>query len=153
MEIYIRGSSTDELISLVTCGDVGIQQAVIIPKKFYPLILEKLDQFKFSDEHKTESWSIWQATRKLQSFLGNRCSKEFLEQYLTRHPELFNEISKPGLYLDYSPTVRLAIRLYELEILPRDIEQNLSNPFLIMLLMEMTFMSLKTKSFKKSLRY
>jgi hypothetical protein len=120
MEIYIQGSSTDELTDLVTCGDVGIQQAVIVPKKFYFLILKKLEQFKFSEKHKTESWSSWEATRRLQSFLSSRCSKDFLELYLSKHPGLLDDIAKPPLYLDYSPAVRLVIRLHELEILPEE---------------------------------
>jgi energy-coupling factor transporter ATP-binding protein EcfA2 len=120
MEIYIQGSSAEELTGLVTCGDVGIQQAVIIPKKFYPLILKKLEQFKFSDKHKTESWAIWEAKRRLHSFLSNRCSKEFLELYLGKHAKLLEDISNPGLYLDHSPDVRLVIRLHELNLLPED---------------------------------
>lgn len=120
MEVYIQGCSTDELTGTVTCGDVGIQQAVVVPQKFFPLILKKLEQFKISSLHKTESWAVWEAKRKLHSFLSNRCSEEFLRQYIERHNGLIAQISKPQLYLDYSPEVRLVIRLHELGLLPED---------------------------------
>lgn len=77
-----------------------------------------MEQFRFSSIHKTESWAIWEAKRKLHSFLSTRCTKEFLEQYLRKHSELLDQISKPELYLDYSPEVRLVIRLHELKLLP-----------------------------------
>jgi len=118
LEIYIQGSAVEEMMSVITCGDIGIQKAVIIPIKFYSLILKKLKQFKFSRIHKTESWAIWEANRRLHSFLSSRCSKEFLELYLQRNPSVLEDIASPGLYLEYSPTVRLVVKLYELKLLP-----------------------------------
>ena len=35
LEIYIQGSPTEDLIGQVTCGDVGLEKAVIIPKSTF----------------------------------------------------------------------------------------------------------------------
>lgn len=40
--------------------------------------------------------------------------------YLKHHPELLEEVSEPGLFLDSVPEVRLAERLHELGLLPED---------------------------------
>jgi len=51
--IYIRGSAPDRLIEQVTCGDVGIERAVVVPKVLFPLMLGKLLEFKSSKDYKT----------------------------------------------------------------------------------------------------
>ena len=43
LEIYLQGSSTDDLMEQVTCGDVGLEKAVIIPKGLFPFMLRHLD--------------------------------------------------------------------------------------------------------------
>ncbi|MEP7376179.1 MAG: restriction endonuclease [Chitinophagaceae bacterium] len=120
LEIYIQGSSPEELTGAVTCGNVGLEKSVVLGRKFFPLIITKLKNFKSSTRHKTELWSTWEAKRRLHSFLANRCSREFLQLYLAENPEVLQDITKPELYLEYSPSVKLVIRLNDLGILPND---------------------------------
>lgn len=118
--IYIQGSAPEKLVEQVTCGDVGIERAVVVPKPLFSMMLSKLDSFAPSTSYKSPSLSVWGMRRALQGFLARRCSKDFLSVYLQHHPELLVDVSEPGLFLDSVPEVRLAERLHELGLLPED---------------------------------
>jgi energy-coupling factor transporter ATP-binding protein EcfA2 len=118
--IYVRGSDIDKLMEQVTCGDMQIEGAVILPKSLYGLLIERLNAYKASSSYKTEWLSTWGAKRSLLRFLGKRCGREFLEMYLAQSPQVIESISKPSLYLDYSPEVDLVLRLFSLGLLTED---------------------------------
>lgn len=118
--IFVQGSAPDKLIEQVTCGDVGIEKAVIIPKALFPLTLGRLREFSISKKYKSEWLSAWSAKSALQGFLARRCSKEFLSLYLQKNPDLLDKVSEPGLYLSAVSEVDLAVRLHEFELLPED---------------------------------
>jgi hypothetical protein len=118
--IYIQGSAPEKLVEQVTCGEVGIERAVVVPKPLFSMMLSKLGSFAPSKSYKSPSLSAWGSRRALQGFLARRCSKDFLSLYLKHHPELLEEVSEPGLFLDSVPEVRLAERLHEFGLLPED---------------------------------
>ena len=118
--IYIQGSTPERLIDQVTCGDVGIERAVVVPKPLFPQMLEKLAQVLESKSYKAPWLSAFGAKRNLQGFLARRCSKEFLSLYLQHNPSLLEQVSEPGLFLDTVPEVRLAKRLHEFGLLPEE---------------------------------
>jgi len=118
--IFIKGSALERLVDQVTCGDVGIEKAVVIPKSLYLQMLARLEEFSQSSSYKSAWLSTFGAKRNLQGFLARRCSKEFLSLYLERNPSLLDQVSQPGLFLDTVPEVRLAKRLHEFGLLPED---------------------------------
>jgi hypothetical protein len=118
--VYIRGSAVERLVDQVTCGDVGIEKAVVVPKPLFPLMLTRLREFSQSKSYKSEWLSAWGAKRALQDFLARRCSKEFLLLYLEQNPGLLDQVAVPGLFLDTVPEVRLAERLHEFGLFPDD---------------------------------
>lgn len=118
LKIYIHGSDPEKILSQVTCGDVDIEKAVVIPKSLFSMMLSKLDSFSLSKAFKYTGNAEWHANRELQDFLSYRCSKEFLELYQQTHTDLLVRIANPGLYLQVASEVRLAIRLHEFGILP-----------------------------------
>jgi len=118
--IFIQGSSPDRLVEQVTCGDVGIEKAVVVPKSLFPQMLTKLSELSRDKSYKSEWLSKFGARRDLQGFLARRCSKEFLSLYLQNNPGLLDQASKPGLFLDTVPEVRLAERLQEFGLLPEE---------------------------------
>jgi hypothetical protein len=118
--IYIRGSAPESLLDQVTCGDVGIERAVVVPKSLYPLMLTKLGESLASKSYKSAGFAAWGARWTLQGFLSRRCSKEFISLYLEHHADLLDRVSEPGLFLDSVPEVRLAERLHEFGLLPED---------------------------------
>ena len=122
--IFIQGSAPEWLVNRVTCGDVGIEKAVVVPKSLFPQMLAKL---KIMSQHKLygSAWlSAFRAKWALQGFLAYRCSREFLSMYLQKDPDLLNQVSIPGLYLNAVPEVRLAERLHEFSLLPEENRKN-----------------------------
>jgi hypothetical protein len=109
--IFLLGSATENLIQQVTCGDVGIEKAVVVPKPLFPQVIARLAEFTASDKYKSEYLASWGAKRSLHSFLTRRCSKEFLALYLQAKPDLVNKVCNPGLRLYFSSEVELAVRL------------------------------------------
>ncbi|MGH1404359.1 MAG: hypothetical protein ACRBDL_08945 [Alphaproteobacteria bacterium] len=118
--IFLSGSSTENLMSQVTCGNVGIEKAVVVPKSLFPTIISRLRDFSESDKYKVQWLSLWGAKRSLYRFLANRCSKEFLTLYIEQDQGILNVISEPGLSLSFSPEVDLIVRLHELALLPEE---------------------------------
>ncbi|RKS03353.1 hypothetical protein [Flavobacterium sp. 102] len=120
IEIFLHGSSTDQLLDKITCGDMGVRNAIIVPGQMYILILEKLKRYKKTKRYKVEFMSTWGAKRKLFNFLARRCSEKFLKMYVEENPKILEEVTNPSQYLDNSPEVALAITLHSKGLLPED---------------------------------
>lgn len=118
--IFLSGSSTENLTSQVTCGNVGFEKAVVVPKSLFPMIVARLREFSASDMYKVEWMSSWGARWTLHRFLASRCSKEFLALFLEQSPETLERVSKPRLSLSAVPEVDLAVRLHEFGLLPEE---------------------------------
>lgn len=118
--IFLLGSATENLIGQITCGNVGIEQAVLVPKQLYPQMIARLAEFTASEKYKSRHLALWGAKWSLYSFLTRRCSKEFLAMYLHTNPELIENVCHPGLYLNASSEVPLAMRLHEFGLLPEE---------------------------------
>ena len=118
--IFLLGSATENLIEQVTCGDVGIERAVMVPKPLYPQMIARLAEFTASEKYKSQHLASWGAKWSLHSFLTRRCSKEFLALYLQTNPELVNKVCRPGLRLNFSSEVNLAVRLNDFGLLHED---------------------------------
>lgn len=123
LEIFLSGSDVEKLVSQITCGDVGLEQAVIVPKSLWTIVIRRLSNFTSSQVYKTNSWSKWGVKRMLLSFLSRRCTSGFLEQYIIHNPDFLASIVNPGLYLAYSPEIELIVRFFELKILPEEIRR------------------------------
>ena len=118
--IFIHGTVADKLMRQVTCGDVGMENAIIIPRALFPVVLFKLRQFRSDKTYRSANLSAWDAESKLQGFLARRCSNEFLLLYLNERPDLLERVSEPGLFLSAVAEVDLAVRLHEFGLLPED---------------------------------
>lgn len=112
--IFLSGSSTENMTSQVTCGNVGVEKAVVVPKSLFPMMVARLREFSASDKYKVQWMSSWGARRTLYRFLAIRCSKEFLELYLDQDPDILERVSEPSQTLSFSPEVILAVRLHRL---------------------------------------
>lgn len=118
LEIYLQGSPTDDLMEQVTCGDVGLEKAVIIPKGLYPLMLRRMDEYSSSPKYKSPAYASWGAKSRIMDFLARRCAKDFLAFYMEKHPDLPERVAEPGLMLSAVSEVDLAARLHSFGLLP-----------------------------------
>ncbi len=116
--IYVQGSPIERLMGQVTCGDVGLERAVVLPKTLFPLVLRRVSDQAPTTDYKSPVLASWDSRRRVDRFLSSRCSKEFLVLYAKEHPDVFDRVSKPGLFLSAVEEVDLAIRLHELGLLP-----------------------------------
>lgn len=124
LEIFLSGSSTETLTLQITCGNVGVEKAVVVPKALFPMMVARLREFSASDKYKVQWLSSWGARRTLYRFLADRCSKEFLALYLEQNPNILKRVSEPGLSLSAVPEVDLAVRLHGFGLLPEENRKN-----------------------------
>lgn len=118
--IYVHGSPVHKLLQQVTCGDIGLERAVALPKGLFPLVLKRLDEASADPQYKAPWLSEWMGRGRILSFLASRCSREFLQLYLQHDPEVLQKVSEPGMFLHAVSEVDLAIRLHELKLLPEE---------------------------------
>ena len=118
IDILIQGTEPERLLGLITCGEVGLEKAVVVPRTLFPQIIEKLRLLRQGNSNTTESFSTSRAKNSLHSFLASRCSPRFLSLYLQHDSDLLTEVSRPGLLLYAVSEVPLAKRLHELGLLP-----------------------------------
>ena len=75
--IYLQGAPLRQLLHQVTCGDLGFENAVRVPRSLFPLMLRRLQEVP--SEPKDPAGRGGMAL--LDSFLARRCGREFLGQY------------------------------------------------------------------------
>src|SRR3546814_19193565 len=73
--VFLAGSDVERLSQQVTCGNVGIERAVVLPAKLFPQMIDRLSSYQSSPDFKTTWLSQWSARRTLYSFLAARCRK------------------------------------------------------------------------------
>ena len=117
MDIYMEGAPPDKLLATITCGDIGLKGAVVVPQSLYELVEEKFSAFVDGSSARLQTkW--WEREGRVDRFLAGRCDRAFLEFYLRRHPQILERVSSPGLFLYAVSEVDLALRLFEFGLLP-----------------------------------
>ena len=118
LAVFVAGSDPNKLVAQITCGDVGIERATIVPRSLFSEVMGKLDELDEVAQCHPDDLTRDTATRGLLAFLARRCSDEFLQLYLDRHPDLLDQVSEPGMSLNYVPEVPLVLRLHVFDLLP-----------------------------------
>jgi energy-coupling factor transporter ATP-binding protein EcfA2 len=116
LEIYIHGSDVDKLLEQVTCGDVNLTKAVVLPKSLFSLILEKLKYYNRTSRHKTEFTAVWYAKKNLLDFLSRRCSENFLKLYVKKNPGILDQVTQLDLLSYSTPELDLAVALFRSQL-------------------------------------
>ena len=117
LEVFLLGSSPEDLVRQVTCGEVGYENAVVLRKTFFPLVLRRLDELTEIGTSMNRRNYLWTARQLVHGFLARRCTREFLSLYIEAHPELPDHVASPGLFLSAVSELDVALRLHELGLL------------------------------------
>lgn len=118
MGIFLAGTSVENLMKQVVCGDVPVEGAVRVPKALFEQVLARLAEFTGGESNASRYMANWHNKWALHAFLTRRCSKEFLALYIQTNPGLVDQVSRPGLILSAVSEVNIAVRLHEFELLP-----------------------------------
>jgi hypothetical protein len=113
--IYVHGSPADRLMAQITCGDVGLERAVVIPKNLFPLVRKRL--VTYCTDEAASRVSMSDRRSRVDNFLSYRCSKDFLTLYI-EDQEVLRRVADPGLALDACSEVSLAVQLHKCGVLP-----------------------------------
>jgi hypothetical protein len=116
--IFVEGTAIKQLLSKVTCGDVGIQNAVIVSRSLFPQMLRRLNEIRGDGAAGSPWHTTFNAREAMINFLTFRCSKEFLAYFLPHHPDILTRVAEPWLSLETAPEVHLATRLHQSGLLP-----------------------------------
>lgn len=108
---FVASSDVSELLRTVTCGDLAIEGAIVLPRSLYEEVANRIVDARPFDAN----GSLWGWDSLRSSFLARRCDQEFLEVITTREPQLIDRVFDIGLYLDaYRHRIPLARRLLSL---------------------------------------
>jgi hypothetical protein len=105
MGIYLAGAPLDRLMSQVTCGEVGIQNAVVVPQALFGTVLSRILE-------ETKHFRV-----KIRGFLATRCDRIFLDRYLESDKQILDSLKVPDGYIDR----RLAFAFFRAGLLPEAI--------------------------------
>lgn len=109
----LTGFPLEVLMREVTCGDLGVQGALVVGPAHYDTVLERLDSPLPSPLQQR-----WQERSRRTSFLATRCDKAFLTQWCGRNPKVLDELAQPGLMLQAVAANELVARLNEFGLFP-----------------------------------
>lgn len=115
VHFLVEGYGTEALLAQTTCGDTGLQNAVVLPESLWPLVMDRLD------EPLAEGDDRWRQHNRRRSYLANRCVPAFQTAYVERHPGLLGKLARPGLMLEFDSDNDLVVSLHANRVLPEAI--------------------------------
>jgi hypothetical protein len=115
--IYLRGSAIDELINQISCGDVGLEHALVVPRGLYGTVLTKLRAYAETLPGKVRLRDEW---GRINMFLARRCDNEFLGLCVPELPIILDRVANPPLALESATEVDVAVRLFEAGLFPEE---------------------------------
>lgn len=104
IDIYLGGVKPEKLIREITCGETGLEGAVVIPHSRYDRVIASLDALTNEDAR--------------YMFLAYRCDREFLELYVARNTGFIDSLLNFGSFMGSVREVSVIARLHELDLLP-----------------------------------
>lgn len=112
------GFPLEVLLQEVTCGDLGVRGAVIVPVSSYRVVLDRLEEPLPSGDES------WRARSRRATFLSTRCDAQFLRMWLDRDPRRLGSLAVPGLMLESDSDNELVARLNEMGLYPEEMRES-----------------------------
>ena len=119
IDIFVQGTEPERILRQVTCGEVGLENTVVVPSSLFPQMLLKLGelQSRLAERPATHP-DIWTEIL-LHTFLSRRCSSGFLRAYLDCYPSELDKFRDPNAFHS-SMEIDVAVRLFEFGLLPEE---------------------------------
>lgn len=92
IEHLLFGMPLESLLDEITCGDVGIEGAIIVDSRHYAIVLDRIRGSVVSDQQNFSSW-----TDPRWRFLTDRCTVDFLRSWVDENPMEVQSISTANL--------------------------------------------------------
>ena len=107
LKVFIEGLEDIQVLNQLDCGSGAAKGTlVLVPPSLYGLVAKRVSNMRTS-----WTWRNWFETRRWKHFLGNRCSKQFLEEYLVVDGELIERCLNFGSYLSATGSFEVLERL------------------------------------------
>ena len=116
LHLLIDGFSIDALVNQTTCGDVGIENALVIPPQLWPAVMDRLHE-PYSGK------DAWRHRSRRETYLTRQCVAEFQIAYLERFPDILQSLGEPGLMLDADPQNDFVAALHRSGALPENVRE------------------------------
>ena len=116
LHLLIDGFSIDALLNQTTCGDVGIDNALVIPSHLWPTVMDRLHEpYKGNDASRHRS--------RRESYIARQCVPDFQAAYLERFPDILESLAEPGLMLEADPQNDFVVTLHRNGVLPEAVRE------------------------------
>lgn len=96
---YVSSARLDDLRRTITCGDVGLKGALIVPRPLYGAVVARLMEAAVGPN--------WRWKGDLIPFLARRCSDEFVRIFAESAPEIVDDVFDMGLTLSVYDNERI----------------------------------------------
>lgn len=120
LHLLIGGFTTDALLNQTTCGDMGVENALVVPRHLWPAVMERL----------TEPLRGTQAGRqrvRREHYLAYQCVPDFQLAYFEQFPDLLESLAEPGLMLEGNPHNAIVEALHRKGVLPEAVRQRFAS--------------------------
>jgi hypothetical protein len=122
VDLYLSGASMSKLLTEISCGRVRLKGIrVVVPKSRFDLVIRRLHEYRSSREGSGQD--LWRRKGQCLDFLANRCSKSFLERFISTTPEFWQELLGFGSYLSATSEFPVIVRLQHEGLFPPDKRQ------------------------------
>lgn len=114
LHLLIDAFDISVLLSRTTCGDVGIENALVIPQDLWHVVMTRLHE-------PISSGDQWLRERGWASYVRRNGVPEFQESYFERYPDELQALSSPELSLEWSARNGLVASMHQNGVLPKEI--------------------------------
>ncbi len=111
LHLLLGGLGIDTLLDQTTCGDVGIENALVIPPHLWPTVMDRLNE-------PYSVGSAWRHLERTESYIARHCVPGFQIAYFDRFPDILRSLAEPGLMLEGDTANNLVVTLRRNGVLP-----------------------------------
>lgn len=116
LHLAIHSFGTDVLLDSTSCGDVGIENSLLVPESLWPIVMDKIHPSVDQSDN-------WWLVRQRQSYVAYNCVPSFQAMYLERFPNILEDLVEPMLPLEENPNCDFLVALHRHGVLPETARQ------------------------------